>query len=280
MAQLTPPIIARGLIAARFGGRTSSVHELAPDGWPASEPESSWNDPAVAEHYRAAWESFLPTVSGRGPLGYPSENGRPQPPDYGAQLKYLTFGYALALAARHKDTVSLLDWGGNLGQYGLVAEKLLPKIRIEYHCKEVPLLCLEGRRLNREATFLDDDQQFAARRFDLVMASGSLQYVRSWQIVLEMLAAATAEWLYITRLPVTTAPASLVALQRVEFADRQHSSYCWCFSRREFLRAVEESGLTLHQEFLVQETMDIAGARSSCQLRGFLFHRSSPPISS
>ena len=273
LAQFVPPIVMQQVTARRGGANVGSTHELAPDGWPADEPETSWNDPAVAEHYRAAWHAFLPTVEGPFPIGYPSANGCPQWSDYGAQLKYVTYGYVLALAARNRQSVSVLDWGGNLGQYGVVGQRLLPDVRLDYHCKEVPLLCDEGEQVCSWAQFHRADQEFAGQQFDMVMASGSLQYVRPWRDVLSTLASATGGWLYVTRLPITTAAQSMVARQRVRFAGRQHTSYCWCFSRDEFLAATQQLGLKLFQEFLVHESMQVAGATESSQMRGFLFRR-------
>ena len=48
------------------------------------------------------------------------------------------FGYVLALAARTNRGLTVLDYGGNLGDYYWLAEALVPDVELDYHCKELP----------------------------------------------------------------------------------------------------------------------------------------------
>ena len=61
-------------------------------------------------------------------------------------------------------------------------------MEIEYHCKDVPLLCKVGRELQPTATFHEDEEDCFGRDYDLVMASGSLEYSEDWKGVLRRLA--------------------------------------------------------------------------------------------
>jgi hypothetical protein len=59
----------------------------------------------------------------------------------------MTYAYALSLSTRHKSSISMLDWGGAIGHYYLLSEKLVPDLEIDYHCKDVPVLAEYGRSL-------------------------------------------------------------------------------------------------------------------------------------
>ena len=48
------------------------------------------------------------------------------------------FGYVLALAARHKQKVTVLDYGGNLATTIGSPGRSVPGVELEYHCKELP----------------------------------------------------------------------------------------------------------------------------------------------
>jgi hypothetical protein len=75
--------------------------------------------------------------------------------------QYILFGYVLALAARHKTKVSVLDYGGNLGDYYRLGRALVPDVKLDYHCKELPQVAEAGRRLTPEVTWHTDDAALA-----------------------------------------------------------------------------------------------------------------------
>src|SRR5262249_4641479 len=87
--------------------------EHVPEGW--GRRAGGWDVDAIARVYRDHWPSFLAAVAGPGPLGVNHEvpAGRPVSRDeLDAQQVVLAFAYALARAARGRDRLSLLDWGG------------------------------------------------------------------------------------------------------------------------------------------------------------------------
>src|SRR5205823_3014272 len=146
---------------------------------------------------------------GAGPLGVNHEIPRGQPvprDDLDAQQTVLAFGYALALAARGKTRVSLLDWGGGPGHYAVLARALLPGAELDYHSRDLPQLVALGRELLPGDSFHADDSCLT-RRYDLVAASSSIQYAQDWRTTLAGLAGATGGYLYVTRVPIAlTAP--------------------------------------------------------------------------
>jgi hypothetical protein len=63
----------------------------------------------------------------------------------------------LARTGHGRERISVLDWGGGVGQYFPLARALLPEVKIDYHCKDVPVLASVGRELLPEISFYDDD---------------------------------------------------------------------------------------------------------------------------
>ncbi|MEX2186018.1 MAG: methyltransferase, TIGR04325 family [Pirellulales bacterium] len=259
-----------------------SHYEYVPEGWARETTDSlvkGWNVATVVDTQLARLDAWRESFAGTAPLGVTNANRAASTGDLVTHNTAVTFAYVVALAARKKDRLSLLDWGGGVGQYCFAAEAAVPGVAIDYHCKEVPVQCNHGRRVLPNATFYTDDDQFAGRRFDLVFASGSLHYAQDWQTVLARLAAATGEYLFVTRLPVVFDAESFVYLQRA-YAHGYDTEYLgWALNRSEFLAAAESQGLQLVREFLVSESAHIAGAPEDCQSRGFLFERTQRGVS-
>ena len=82
-------------------------------------------------------------------------------------VNYVIFGYVLALAARHRDQLTVIDYGGNLGDYYWIGKALLPGVELEYHCKELPEVAAAGRLLTPDVIWHTDDTCLAAS-YDLV----------------------------------------------------------------------------------------------------------------
>jgi putative methyltransferase (TIGR04325 family) len=283
--ELTPPLLWRALKrAARARVRESAPVEPAeppeweyvPEGWArATAPEvKGWNIDAIVEAYRAKWPSYLRALEGSAPLGVYHEvveGGTVGSRDHSAHNMLVSFAYVLALTAHGKERVSLLDWGGGIGHYYVLARAVLPEVEIDYACKDVPKLTAHGRELFPEAEFYEDEACLE-RRYDLVLASGSLQYSEDWADGLARLGAATAGYLYVTRLPVAQRAASFVVLQRA-YAYGYDTEYVgWVVNRGELLRAAEAAGLELVREFLLDARFSAEGApETPVEHGGFLF---------
>ena len=154
----------------------------------------------------------------------------------------------------------------------MLAQSLLPSVEIEYHCKDVPLMIERGRALFPNQNFYSDETCLDCE-YDFVMASSSLHYERDWKSLLGRLSAATARWLFVTRLPVVRNAASYVFLQRPYKYGYGTEYLAWSFNRDEFLGIASQSGLELVREFVLGEQPDIAGAPENWQGRGFLFQK-------
>ncbi|MBA3364382.1 MAG: methyltransferase, TIGR04325 family [Actinobacteria bacterium] len=251
--------------------------EYVPEGWArahADERVKGWNVDAIAEAYRAKWPSFVKAAESGGTLGIYHEAvaGEEVPTDdLPAHNMLVTLGYVLALAARAKERLSILDWGGGSGHYYLLAKALLPGVALEYHCKDVPTLAALGRELLPEVTFHDDDSCLAAR-YDVVLVSGALQYAEDWKSMLARLGEAADPYLYVTRLPVALESPSFVVVQRA-YAYGYDTEYLgWVLNRGQLLERASSAGLRLVREFLLQAWFSAAGApEDPVGHRGFLW---------
>lgn len=275
---LLPPLVAR-LLRRLYGSRKQQVaFEYVPEGWQrlhqTSQPIRGWDNEAVAVASAARWQAFQNAIRGPGPLGIVHEALPPTRDSLPAHNTILTYGYVLALAARCLQRMSILDWGGGLGHYALLSRALLPGVEIDYFCRDVPAFCGQGRLLAPRVTFYSRDDDFAGRAFDLVLASGALQYVQAWQESVRRLVAATGRYLLITRLPLVSQSPSFIMLQRAQQHGYPTEYLSWCFNRGEFLGELRSAGMELVREFIVAEGIDIPGAPEPCVFAGFLFRRS------
>jgi hypothetical protein len=172
----TPPFVADAI------RRLMSEWEYLPQGWRDVDPAiNGWNDQSVAAAQEQHWPTLVGNLQGAGPLGvshFPWRSTRDDLADHNAMM---SFGYVLALAARKKDRLSLLDWGGGVGHYYLYARALVPELELEYHCYDLPHLCALGRTQLPEAQFHDDATGLFERQFDLIVSSSSLQYFEDWR---------------------------------------------------------------------------------------------------
>ena len=245
--------------------------QYVPGGWVVDSPGGSgWNED-VAFAQSAHWPVLVRNLERTGPLGVAHLPDRLTRDHLGDHNVMMSYGYVLARAARNKERLSVLDWGGSLGHYLLYSEVLLPEVAFDYHCYEVPSLCRVGRLLQPEVHFHEGADTLDGASFDLVLCSGTLHYLERWQDAAALLARRTREYLYITRVMTVEHVPSFVIVQRSRHYGTRFPS--WSLNRRELIERVETQGLELLREFVFDETrfVDRAPEQSAC--RGFLFRR-------
>jgi putative methyltransferase (TIGR04325 family) len=248
-------------------------YEYLGEDWNAVSANASvrgWDVDEIVEAQESKWPRFLAMVRGTGPLGISHESEMNDDANVSNHNTIMTFAYVLLLAARGLDHFSILDWGGGLGHYYVIAEALLPDVNIEYHCKDLSKLAEHGSRLLPDQHFCSDDSCLE-RTYDLVMASSSMHYSRDWTTTLSQLAKASGGYLFVTRTPVVSRAPSFVFVQR-PYSVQYNTEYLgWCLNRDEFLDQSRKLGLTLVREFVVAERPYIFRAPEQCYYRGFLF---------
>jgi putative methyltransferase (TIGR04325 family) len=240
-----------------------------PHGWRRTQ---AWNDQSVTAAQEQHFPTLVRNLQGPEPLGvahFPWHKTREDRADHNVMMSY---GYVLALAARKRDTLSILDWGGGIGHYYLYSQALLPEVAVQFHSFDVPNLCALGRRLLPDVHLSDNEADFLDRQYDLVISSSALHYFEAWRGEVAKLAAATRDYLYVARLQVVKETPSFVVSHKIH-----HTGYgeflSWFINRAEFIGCAEQCGLELVREFLYYNVSTIRGAPEKGDCRGFLFRR-------
>ena len=252
--------------------KTQPDWETVPEGWRDSDPRArGWQHDSVARVMRHHWPRWSAIVRSNAPLGI-----MPLAPHGGIGLGHnlsMTFGYVLARAAYGKAHMAMLDWGGAFGHYALMAHALMPELPIEVTVKEMPGLAKVGRTLQPNVNFVDSDAEAFSRKYDLVMASNSLQYAEHWRDIVARLAQASTQWLFITRLPLARRSASFLVVQRPHAVGFQTEYISWVLNRDDFLAHMASLGMAVAREFLAHEVTQYVGASEASEAFGFLFRR-------
>jgi putative methyltransferase (TIGR04325 family) len=273
--RLLPPIVVDWIQQARQTiCCVAPEWEYLPDGWATKDDkEKGWADPTIPKTQKAKWGEFLRATQGTGPLGIAHEAPSLGNDDYYAHHIMMAYAYVFTLAARKKDRISILDWGGGIGHYLIFSRSLVPDLDIEYCCKDLPLLCEVGREVLPEAQFVDRETEVASRRYDLVLASGSLPYVEDWKSVARLLASIANPYLYVTRLPFVRQGKSFVVRQRVHAYGYDTEIKSWFLNRGEFLEYMNSLGQDLVREFVFDKHPMVTNAQEQANIQGFLFKR-------
>jgi putative methyltransferase (TIGR04325 family) len=279
-AVLPPVVVSAARRVRRGAGIQLPEWEYVPEGWARQRRDAhvGWDAGAVGDAHRAIWGRWLDAVAGNGPLGVDfwrymreAQGGTDFERNMGwAHNHVMTFGYVLARTAQRRQAISVLDWGSGVGQYYPLARALVPDVRIDYHCKDVPELSALGRELVPDATFYDDDSCLD-RRYDLVFAGSSLQYVEDWQNALRGLAGAAERYLLLTRTPTVAENPSFVVVQRAQPYGFGTDVLEWFLNRDELLDCASSAGVRVVREFVMLDETPAIGAPEQARYRGFLF---------
>ncbi len=274
LRMILPPVLVAALRPlVRSRGREASEWEYIPEGFGRMETDPAikgWNVPAVRASQRSRWTAFSRKLALDGPLGFSFDSDPDTYKNLACHNIVMSYAYVLGLCALESSKISMLDWGGGLGHYGLLNRALYPQLIIDYYCKDVELLVAEGRALNPGVAFCTDDACLT-RTYDLVNASTSLQYARDWVATLQGLARATGRYLLVTQLPVVSNAKSFVFVQRPYQYGYNTEYLAWCLNRQEFLDAARGAGLQLVREFIVGFQPVIKNAPEQNEYQGFLF---------
>ncbi len=246
----------------------------APEGWPKNDPsEATWGSDVAVDHYLKSWHAFMQSITLPGPLGMINPRQMANGGNVFASQIYTAFGYVLARTAHLQSELSILDWGGCLGQYAALTQRLIPGIKVKFYNKDLPGLRAAAEQVMPEATYFDQDDQFADLKVDLVMASGALQYTRSWQSVIERLTRSAQKALYLSRVPTCFAERSFVTLPRVAYYAEPRRIPMWIFSHDELAAEVARHGFRLEMEFVTSEGLKVINGPAPAEMRGYYFQR-------
>jgi putative methyltransferase (TIGR04325 family) len=207
------------------------------------------------------------------PLIIPQEHDEGHLITVGGHNAAMVFAYVVTTAAHEKRRLKVLDWGGGVGHYALLARAAAIDTEIDYVVYDLPLLCEAGRKLISNVTFVSDREAALAGTYDLIVASSSLWYERDWRGAVDRLAAACGGYLYVTRMGIVQKAPSFVTIQRPVEARYKTEYVCWILNESELVSYVRSIGMDLVREFLIDFGPDIRNAPEQPLLRGYLFRR-------
>jgi len=265
-----PPMAIRVIRSVLAAVRPAAFEFISYE-WPKNIQLKGWQANSVADVRNKAWGKFLCSMEGKLPFGISEDDFlSPRHMKMDAQNLYLSYGYCLGLACYDKQVLKVLDWGGATADYYVVSKKMMPAIRFEYSCAELPLVCVVGQKLLPEVTFYDTDT-WQNMHFDFVFSSSALQYLEDWRTTVRALIQSSNQYLYITRMPFVITGRSFVMLQRVKEYGTEYLG--WVINRHEFLQFVEQHGMKLIREFVNHLGPQIKGAPEQNIYMGFLFEK-------
>jgi putative methyltransferase (TIGR04325 family) len=133
------------------------------------------------------------------------ESGSPLPSETWAKDgEHRTLLAAAALLAADRDRLTVFDFGGGLGDaYVYLKDSLLDRVDLDYHVRELPRLCEEGRTVFRDYPGI----QFHPQRWpedrtpDICYSNGSLQYTPDPMVALAEMAELRPTLLLLVELP-------------------------------------------------------------------------------
>jgi putative methyltransferase (TIGR04325 family) len=269
--RVLPPIASDLIRKIRKGDGALPEWAFLSYSWPERASQAvGWDHESICATQRGKWEEFYARVQVPAPLGVAHEAPVLSNTDSLAHNQIMTYAYVLACVARRRDRVSLLDWGGGSGHFYVLARTLFPDLQLDYHCRDLPSLAALGRELLPEGTF-HDDNSCLDRKYDVVVASTSLQYSEDWMQTASQLLSAAAPYLYIANLPVLFSSDSFTVLQRPHKYGYLTEYVCWFLNREAFLRRMDSMGADLVREFLLEARPDVSGAPELGEYRGYLF---------
>lgn len=268
-----------GIRRLRHGPPAPPEWSVVPGGWPSSgsSDAAGWAHDSIAAAQRRKWPKFLDLIRAPRPLSVSHEAPEPDGNCVASHNAIVSYGYALALAAGGAARLSILDFGCGAGHYLPLSRELLPGVEFDYTGYDLPHLCGLAREFNPDATFFDTEAECWRHRYDFVLSSSSLQYVRDWRETLRGLASCTRGHLFITRLPTVSKSPAFVVSQRVHAYGYDTEYPGWVFNRDELLQEARDSRLSLVREFLMMDAPVIGDAPEQVRYRGFLFSRTAQP---
>lgn len=234
---------------------------FAPLGWDTPLPPGGGNEAfwsRFVERERAWCQALIARVRAEHPVLASDD----------ATLGYLAFGYVVLLTARHKDKITIIDYGGNLGEYYWIGKALVPGVELEFHCKELPAIAAAGRLVSPDVRWHTDDECLD-EPYDLVMFSGSLPYLRDWKAVLRRAALGTRQYLFLADIPSVRDVPTYVITQRSGGV----TNLGYLFNRSEIADTLQSSGLRLLREFTMGPHAPVANAPEQPVYAGWLFAR-------
>lgn len=269
---MIPPILLSGIRRLRQGPPPPPEWKVIPTE-AAQWQNSGWLHASIIETQRRKWPKYLTSVQAPNPLAVPHESPEVSSVDVLTHNLLMSYAYVLGRVAAERKRVRLLDWGCGAGHYFPLSKGLFPDADIEYNGFDWPDLVSLGSELNPEANFFRNPSECWQQKYDLVLASGSLQYAQDWRSLLRKFSGSAEGYVFVTRLPVVLDGPSFVLRQDVRRYGYETFYDGWVFNRQEFLAEVAAQGLILEREFLLFTDLSVENIPEQVGHRAYLFRK-------
>jgi len=233
-----------------------ALGSVLPDRFQRFEVVESWDD---AERRCIGYEQSTLEDGGSGKASAGEEIHRPTSRD----LQFIAAVGICLEASQLRHRVRVLDFGGAFGHYFDVATSAFPNVSWEWTVVETPTMVAlaAGTDVGRSISWTSGLDSAVGERWDLVLASGSLNYVPDPIGVLTKLGG-MAPYVLLTRLPLWPVDRHLPAVQRLSRGDRAGAYPTWVFSEEVLLQEVAAIGEVVLRFDVPEDTARIAGHRN------------------
>jgi putative methyltransferase (TIGR04325 family) len=272
--QILPPYIFN-FIKKNYGYVIKPIWEFMPNGFNTNLKSKGWEVETIVDLQINKWETFKRFIDKNYAFSINHESNMKNQYDIIAHNTLISFGFVLNISAYGKSDIKILDWGGGIGHYGLITEKILEtnKVNFSYFCYDLKIFCEAGEKLSTNYTFFYNKNLALQNSYDLIFASSSLWYEQNWRLTLENLASCTNEYLYVTRMIFIEKNESYVAIQRPALFGYKTEYLCWILNEYEFLSFATSLNLSLVHQFYIGESSYIFNAPEQGVYKGFLFKK-------
>ena len=242
--------------------------QYVPEGWNTPLKTRGWNLSSIAQTQQQKWDEYAAIIQSTLPLGVNHEDTQISEKNLIAHNLMMTFAYVVSLNSRNVVKPSMLDWGGGIGHYGLLAQEIIADT--DYYCYDLPELCKIGRQVLPSGNFIENRGEVFKNQYDLVYAGSSLWYDKDWKATLRELCLSCTQYLCVNKMIFVEHVSSFVAIQRPKgIYDTEY--LCWILNKTEFVDYVEQNGFKLVRELLIDKSPYIFKAPEQGNIVGFLF---------
>jgi putative methyltransferase (TIGR04325 family) len=155
----------------------------------------------------------------------------------------LLSAFFIATRALVKNHISVLDLGGGFGiHYHQIKNAAGSKMSFKWDVVETAVLANEATAQNRyeELSFYDNIGHLVNNRYDIILTSGTLQYLPDPFAMFRYFQEIQHQFLIINRFPLIDEPADRLTIQNVPKSYYSASFPSWFFSSEKWISAFEK----------------------------------------
>lgn len=181
----------------------------------------------------------------------------------------LLYGLLYALGSLNQPKqLSVFDFGGALGNHYFTARRFIPNnTELLWSVCETAVTAMEGnkRYATEELEFISNPEQIGDKKIDVIIASGTMQYVDNPFEYLHKLIDLKAGFIIFNRLPLIDSNMDRLTIQKVSPTIYNASYPAWFFSRRKWNQIIEEEYEVISRWDVSEDTHLLDGKNVVCQ---------------